>query len=64
MDDLLQWCRCCGRPLYEIVDNYLPFCDGLTRVTHACYLRAKEEAARIFDSVVDAVLEDLNKDAP
>jgi ribosomal protein L37E len=55
-DMAMDWCRRCGRPYYEIMDGDLAECDGLRGVVHQRYIKAAEEAHRIFAPIIDGVL--------
>ena len=52
----MSWCRRCGRPLYEIVDNNIPECDGLPGVVHARFLKAEADMEKIFGPIIDEIL--------
>lgn len=59
IDFYLHWCKRCGRPRDEIVEQDLRHCDGLKGVVHQKYLKAKQEAEKIFNPIVDAIWRDL-----
>ena len=55
-DMSLCWCRCCGRPEDEIVENDLRECDGIREVVSSRFLKARREANALFNPVVAEVL--------
>lgn len=52
----MQWCRRCGRPLEQIVEQGAAECDGLAGVVHARYVRAAREFAALVGTDVGEVL--------
>ena len=55
----MDWCKACGRPLWEIVDNNLRKCDGDPLKIHPRYWEARERAGLIFDDIVQEVIDSL-----
>jgi len=55
----MNWCRRCGRPFEEIVNEHRRECDGLPGVVHQRFIKAVAEMDKVFGAVVDAVISDL-----
>lgn len=55
IDMRMDWCRRCGRPMYELVEAGMPICDGLSGVVHKRFLEAEKTAKAIFDPIVEIV---------
>lgn len=53
IDQHMNWCRRCGRPVMEIIWQDLAECDGLPGVIHHRYLEALMRVRAIFDPITD-----------
>lgn len=55
-DFYLMWCKRCGRPEIEIVEDQRMECDGLRGVIHARYIEAKAHHDRVMQPMIDQVM--------
>jgi len=59
IDLYMDWCRACGRPFIEIVNEDLRECDGDPLKIHPRFFEAQERARQIFDPITDSVIDAL-----
>lgn len=55
----MSWCKACGRPYWEIVDENLTHCEGDPLKIHPRYWAAQERAAAIFGPAVDRLVNEI-----
>lgn len=59
IDPSMDWCRRCGRPRYEILNEDLRECDGLEGVVHSRYISSLRTMEALYGPIIDGIRAEL-----